>query len=356
MMESLLQFFWEREWLIQLSAILIFVIIFNFVIKKIIKGLQQRFSKRESYLLAGFFEAVDAPLYTFVWIFATIYSLTVIDKTIHDAPMYGELPDETLFFTGIILFGWFLFRWKQQAVKAMTSMSFLGKVNLDPHRINAVDKLLTIIIVFVVTIWLLEATGQGVGTLLTIGGIGAAAIGFASKEFIANFFGGFMIYINTPFHIGDVIDIPSRSTRGVVEEIGWYLTRVRDIEKLPIYIPNAMFSQFILINMSKRSHRRINETVGVRYEDYELVKDIIADIKLLIDNHPEIDQDQNKLVYFSAYADSTLDITLAAYTRITAIKPFNEFKESILFSVYDIIRKHGANFAYPTISIDKMVT
>jgi len=355
MINMLLESFLQRQWLVELSATLLFVLVFNFFVKRVLKLLQQRFKKKGGYFLAGFFDALYVPLRAFVWIFAAVYSILVIDKTVNLPPVCGELPREILFISGIILAGWFLLRWKRHVVKTISMKSYKGKIQLDPHRINAMDKLLTISILFTTMIWLLEATGQGVGTLLTIGGIGAAAIGFASKEFIANFFGGFMIYLNTPFHIGDLIDIPSRTTKGIVEEIGWYLTRIRDIEKQPIYIPNAMFSQFIVVNLSKRSHRRITDTIGIGYEYFEAIQPIINDVKKLIDEHPQIDHEMVKWVNFSNYADSTLDIVFSAYTKVKPTKEYNMIKENILLSIHAIVNKHGASFAYQTITIDKKV-
>ena len=113
----------------------------------------------------------------------------------------------------------------------------------------------------------LQVWGLNLAPLIAFGGIGAAAIGFAGKDVIANFFGGLMLHINRSFMVGDLIQMPDSHLEGYVEEIGWYLTTVREKKKGRYTCP-MRFSRMRVINGARMTHRRIEEKIGVRYEDF----------------------------------------------------------------------------------------
>jgi MscS family membrane protein len=57
-------------------------------------------------------------------------------------------------------------------------------------------------------------------------------------------------------------------------------------------------------------------------------------------------------VYFTAFGDYSLDILFCAYTSETTTNGFNRIKESLLFSIIDILEKHNAELAFPTTCIE----
>lgn len=346
--------FLNRSWLIELMAIFLFVMSFNLIAKKSIKHFQNRFKEKNQIWLANFFEAFYAPLSFFVWIFAFTHVARAAKNYFGIKTLITPAEESFLTIAIALCIGWFLLSWKKQMVHYFAKKSKAKVINLDFYRIDALDKLLSIIIIFILLIFILDVIGEGFGTLLTIGGIGAAAIGFASKEFIANFFGGFTIYLNTPFFIGDIIEISGRA-KGTVEEIGWYLTRIRDTNKQAIFIPNAQFAQFIVVNLSNITHRRFETKIDLRYEDILKIKTIINDIKNFLINHSEIDQNQRTLVNFTAFAESSLEIKISAYTKTTDLKTFNSICENILLDFYTIIKNNEADFAFPTITLANQV-
>lgn len=350
MTDTITQFL-QKPWVTDLSLLLLIVIIFNLVIKRLLEFLANHFTHKQQFWRASFFEALYPPTCFFVWVYAFFWCIVIIDRNANSEPLIGSTSITIPIILGIIAAGWFFMRWKRLAFKAMTENNGWEKVRLDPQRIDAVDKIFTLVILFIVAALLLEVSGQGVGTLLTIGGISAAAVGFAAKDLIANFFGGLMIYINTPFKKGDFIKIPGKDTTGHVEEIGWYMTRVRDLEKLPVFIPNSMFSQTMVINLSNRSHRRIFETIAIRYQDFSCVKAIIEEFQAILDQHESLQNTLPRFVAFSNYNNSSLDIQIMAYSNVTSAAGHRVIKQELLFKLHEIVTKHGAYFAHPTMTV-----
>lgn len=136
---------------------------------------------------------------------------------------------------------------------------------------------------------ILGVWGLNIGPLIAFGGIGAAAIGFAAKDVLANLFGGLMLQISRPFMLGDCIVLPAQNLEGYVEEIGWNVTTVRDKEKRPVYLPNSTFSNVLLVNATRMTHRRILTKVTVGYEYFEQIGGLIDSIRESIARHRDID-------------------------------------------------------------------
>ena len=201
------------------------------------------------------------------------------------------------------------------------------------------------------TLVILQTLGYSISGVLAFGGIGGIAIGFAAKDLLANFFGGLMIYLDRPFAIGDWIRSPDREIEGTVEEIGWRQTRIRTFDKRPLYIPNSIFASIAVENPSRMDNRRIYETIGIRYDDAGKLPAILEDVRALLKNSPDIDQNQTLMVNFNSYGASSLDFFIYTMTRTTVWEDYHVIKEKVLLDILAIIDKHGAECAFPTTTV-----
>ncbi|MFM1896339.1 MAG: hypothetical protein RLZZ385_1413 [Pseudomonadota bacterium] len=227
-----------------------------------------------------------------------------------------------------------------------------GHGKLDVTTVTALAKLLRLAVVITAVLISLPTMGIDVTALLAAGGVGGIAIGFAAKDLLANFFGGLMIYLDRPFAIGDWIRSPDREIEGTVEHIGWRLTVVRTFDKRPLYIPNSVFSNMALENPSRMTHRRIKENIGIRYQDADKMDVIIRDVRQMLQAHPDIDSSATLIVNFNTFASSSLEFFIYTFTRTTNWIRFHEVKQDVLLKIVTIVQGHGADFAFPTTTID----
>lgn len=334
-------------WLSEAIAILIFVFICNFLVKWILKKLHIRFEKQKSFWKDSFVQALYTPLSYYVWFFALVHAYDIISIRTQDEISLPRM--HTILSVGCVLaIAWFFMRWKKNVVNFTITRSKNREIAIDPGKIDAIDKIATASIAFFTLLVILEITNSNMNTLIAFGGVGGLALAFASQEIIANFFGGFMIYLTQPFAVGDWINIPERNIEGHVEEIGWYTTFIRTLEKRPVYVPNSIFSKLILMNPSRMSHRQIKECLGIRYEDMPKMKEILQAIHTMLNQHPDIDHSQPIIVRFTSFGQYSLDFLVQAYTRTTDTNGFSKVKEDVLFKIADLVKEHGVDFAYPT--------
>jgi MscS family membrane protein len=219
---------------------------------------------------------------------------------------------------------------------------------VDVTTIAAVGKLIRLSIIITATLVGLQSLGFSISGVLAFGGVGGIAVGFAAKDLLANFFGAIMIYLDRPFVVGEWIRSPDREIEGTVEEIGWRLTRIRTFDKRPLYVPNSVFTQIAVENPARMANRRINETIGIRYDDLHEMAAIVDEVKTMLREHPEIDQQQTLIVNLNAFAASSVDFLVYTFTRTTEWIRYHEIKQDVLLKIAAIIESHGAEIAFPT--------
>jgi MscS family membrane protein len=332
--------------LIQIFGIVLFVLIFNFFIKSLLFNLRTRLGNHQNIWALSFVSALHKPLTYFVWFVA---SLCALDTLISSVFTFHLANIHLLLSIGAVLaFGWFLLRWNAQVIQNMKEMSQTHKISLTPGKLDLISKLGTISVIFLTLFLLMDVTGRNMQTLIAFGGIGGLALAFASQQVIANFFGGIMIYITQPFTIGEWVNLPERQIEGHIEEIGWYLTRIRNFDKRPIYVPNSIFTQTVVITPSRMSHERFHHTIGLRYRDIKVIKSIIDNIKLLLIKYSAVDHQMPIEVFFKSFGPSALDIEISAYISIPADVRFPVVRQDLLLKIADIVAQEGAEIATPT--------
>ncbi len=218
---------------------------------------------------------------------------------------------------------------------------------LNASTASAISKLLGATILTLVILAMLEALGMSISGLLAFGGAGGLIIGFAARNILTNFFAGLAIHLDSPFRVGDWISSPDREIEGVVEDIGWRLTRIRNFDSRPIYVPNMIFGTIAVVNPSRMLNRRIFETLGLRYRDIAQVDTIVSRIRHYLERHDSIDQDNLLLVNFYTYGAYSLDILIHAYTRTTDWGEHQTIKQEVLLRIAEIVDEEGAAIAMP---------
>src|SRR5690606_34319488 len=285
------------------------------------------------------------PLVAFIWL-QGVYWAAEVAHHFSEAEIFTA--NGTLLQIGFMwVLVWALFGVVKQVEKILTSPVKMRKP-MDFTTVNAISKLLRAVIVITAVLTALQTMGFSISGVLAFGGVGGIAVGFAAKDLLANFFGGFIIHLDRPFKVGDWIRSPDRNIEGTVEHIGWRLTTIRTFDKRPLYVPNATFTTIAVENPSRMTNRRISETIGIRYADVSAMTKIVDEIRDMLKNHDEIDTNQTLIVNFLAFNASSLDIMVYTFTKTTQWVRFHEIKEDVLLKISNIIEGHGAEVAFPT--------
>ncbi|MCC5831604.1 MAG: mechanosensitive ion channel family protein [Chlamydiales bacterium] len=334
------------HWIVQVFSVVFLTLLAGGIQKFLMRRIHRRLLQTKSFWDNIFVDALQLPLHVLIWLLGIAFAAQIVEAET-DAPIFGLI--EAVRYIGIIsLIAWFLFRFVKRAEENILAKS----AKVDKTTADAISKILRGSILITATLVTLQTFGVSISGILAFGGIGGIAIGFAAKDLLANFFGSFMLYLDRPFSVGDWIRSPDRQIEGIVEHIGWRLTRIRTFDKRPLYVPNHVFTTISIENPSRMRNRRINETIGVRYDDFDRIESILEEVRELLSSHPGIDQTQPVMAHFNEFGSSSLDFFIYAFTKATLKAEFHKVKEDLLMKIHQIISAHGAELAFPTTTVN----
>ena len=336
----------EYNWVVQAFLVVLICLIVNFFIRNMINRLHRRLEKTNNPWDNALIDALRRPLSLLIWIAGIALAGEVALQATGNTLFEAVRPLRDLGVVSVLAL--FLLRLARNAQAAYLIQTGEKEGAIDATTLDALAKLVRISIMITAALVALQTLGISIAGVLAFGGIGGIAVGFAAKDLLANFFGGMMIYLDRPFVVGDWIRSPDKEIEGTVEAIGWRLTRIRTFDARPLYVPNAVFSTISVQNPSRMTHRRIYEVIGIRYEDADKMSEVVATVKKMLTEHPEIDTSRTMIVNFNSFAPSSLDFFIYTFTKTTKWVRFHEIKEDVLLKVFAIIRELGAEIAFPT--------
>ena len=243
---------------------------------------------------------------------------------------------------------WFFFRLATGFENAYVAERRKRNESFDITTVSVLGRIVRIAVVLTGMLTILSILEIPISGFLAAGGVGGIAVGLAARDLLANFFGGFMVFMDRPFSVGDWVRSPDQDIEGVVEKIGWRMTTIRKFDKRPMYVPNATFATITVENPSRMTHRRIFEHIGLRYDDQAVVKSVVTDIRDMIVGHEDLDTSQTTMVHFDTYGPHSLDIMVYCFTRTTVWTTYHAVREDVLLRIGDIIARNGAEIAFPT--------
>ncbi|MFO7541539.1 MAG: mechanosensitive ion channel family protein [Thiobacillus sp.] len=335
-----------ESWLPEVLMVVAAVIAINIGAYYLLRHIEKAAAKTSSVWDDALIWATRKPLTLILWVTGASFAIRIVyEHSAASVPTFITQSRDTIVIAAL---AWFLLRLIHQVSQNILGRRAETEEILDRTTVDALSKLSRFAVVIAAALVILQTLGFSVTGVLAFGGIGGIAVGFAAKDMLANFFGGLTIYLDRPFTVGEWIRSPDHQIEGTVEYIGWRHTRVRAFNKNPVYVPNALFTTIVVENPTRMTNRRLKETIGIRYADLDKMAAIVADVKAMLQTHPEIDTDATLIVNFNEFAASSLDFFIYTFTRTVEWIHYHEVKQDVLLKVAAIIESHGAEIAFPT--------
>jgi MscS family membrane protein len=179
--------------------------------------------------------------------------------------------------------------------------------------------------------------------------IGGLALALAAQDTVKNFIGSAMIFIDKPFQIGD--SIQQGAIEGTVEEVGFRSTRIRNVDKSLISVPNGQMADATIVNLGLRPDRRMQLNIGVMYNTpAEKLEIFLQGLRQLIEKHPHASK-QDYVVRLHNLSPSSMDILFRVYLAAATFGDELSFREDLLFGIIKLAKELGVEFAFPSTSL-----
>ncbi len=178
---------------------------------------------------------------------------------------------------------------------------------------------------------------------LASAGVIGIAVGFAAKDTLANLFSGFFIIADTPYKVGDFVNLDS-GERGMVTHVGMRSTRLLTRDDIEITIPNNVIGNAKIINESsgRWEKSRIRVKVGAAYGSD--VKQVCEVLQKVAQNHPDLVKNPAPRVRMRAFGPSSLDFELLAWIPEPVLR--GRIRHELHMQVYDAFNAAGIEIPY----------
>lgn len=296
------------------------------------------------------------PISLLIWWQGMVMAARVIEPHSDALGFSGDFLNASQQLGLVVAATWFAFRLVTGFENAFVAEKRKRDEMVDITTVSVLGRIVRIAVVLTGILTILSILNIPISGFLAAGGVGGIAVGLAARDLLANFFGGFMVFMDRPFSVGDWVRSPDKDIEGTVEKIGWRMTSIRRFDKRPLYVPNATFTSLTVENPSRMTHRRIFEHVGIRYDDFSVVRPIVDGIREMIEGHDDIATDQTTMVHFDRFGASSLDIMVYCFTKTTVWTEYHQVRENVLLEIGQIIESNGAEIAFPTrtLKIDQL--
>lgn len=224
-----------------------------------------------------------------------------------------------------------------------------GKANEAALKLTA--NLLRILLLAITIVIIISELGYNINGLIAGLGLGGLGLSFAGKNTLSNFFGGFSIVSDGLFDVGDYI--VTGSAEGVVEDITMRSTKVRTLEDTVTVIPNASLAEEAVTNKTRMNKRYAQLLINLTYDSSEeTLRKCASDIEQMLREQEEVD-DECISVTFDGFSSSSLDLRIIYFTRAKELYEYYRVTESVNYKIMEIIKKNGAEFAFPSTTVYK---
>jgi MscS family membrane protein len=191
-----------------------------------------------------------------------------------------------------------------------------------------------------------QSQGLPVQSFLAGLGIGGLAFALAAQDTIANLFGSFVVVVDQPFKVGDVVRVGANE--GKVEDIGLRSTKIRTAARTVVVIPNKSVASEVITNLTRMPQRRVDQTIGLTYDTTaEQLEGVLEEFRRLLREDPDV-HPETIVVNFSNYNSSSLDIQMLWFTTDPDWVKHMAVRERINLKIMRVVTGRGLSFAFPT--------
>ena len=231
----------------------------------------------------------------------------------------------------------YLAAWISKLIKRI-----LEKRRTDPGITLLVYHVTRWTIVILGTISALRQVNFEVTAFLAGLGILGFTVGFALQDISQNVIAGFLLLIQKPFELGDLIQIDEFT--GTVQSVDLRSTELRTRDGHNVLIPNAYVFTKPITNYSRQATWRISLPIGVAYNsDLELVQRVTLQAVQVL---PDVLDDPAPMLFFHTFNDFSIDFTLYYWIDGRITSPFTSTHPAII-AIQKAYAQAGIEIPYP---------
>tara|TARA_Y100000766_G_scaffold284995_1_gene305794 strand:- start:3195 stop:4244 length:1050 start_codon:yes stop_codon:yes gene_type:complete len=209
--------------------------------------------------------------------------------------------------------------------------------------ITAAESIIRFLIVIFGMIFIADALGFELTTLVAGLGITGIALALAAQDTISNIFGATTVLLDRPFQVGDWVVIGA--VEGEVIEIGLRTTLIRTSLDTIVTMPNANLTNTPVENWGKRRFRRWQPIFKLDINsDPNKVSLFCEEVDKLIKDHEKTMKEEDSYARVSGLGPDAIDVGCNVYWNISSGKVEREARDEFLIKVMELAKSNDLKF------------
>lgn len=220
----------------------------------------------------------------------------------------------------------------------------VARTRINENAAAAVEKLLYYLAFVLILLYTLNLVNIPLTLFAFFGGAIAIAVGFGAQHLINNFISGFILMLERPIRIGDLVEVDG--VHGIIEHVGARSTRLLTSQNIHLLIPNSSLLENTVVNWSLSGEKFFTKVgVGVAYgsptdQVAALIREAATATKAVLDTPKPI-------VFFTDFGDNALGFEVHFWIRMRRITDKRLAESELRFNIDRLFREHDICISYP---------
>jgi potassium efflux system protein len=190
----------------------------------------------------------------------------------------------------------------------------------------------------------LRVLGVDLSALAAIAAMFAFGIGLGLRDLANNFACGFLILLERPLCVGDIVNISG--IEGEVTHIGSRAVTVRTWDYMELVVPNAEIFNKSFTNWTAKNNT-VRSVVHIKVSRYDNPHEVKIIIQNVLAANKDVLKDPEPEVYLKDMSDTLLDVEIRYFVNIRHVKSRTSVVSAVLMTIWDEFAMHGIKPPYP---------
>lgn len=209
----------------------------------------------------------------------------------------------------ILLVGWTLSGLLGRSIHRLASRS----QRIDPTFVPMLRALVVWGVRIFIIIAVLARFGVQTASLIAVLSAAGLAVGLALQGTLQNIAAGIMLLALRPLRVGEHVSVMGRG-EGTVEEIGLFMSRLRQGDGIIVSLPNSLIWGNTIVNYSRNATRRMDVVVPISRAD-DLDRALQA-LRKLVNSHPLVLEHPAPRVIVTAHHETSSSVTIRVWAQV----------------------------------------
>lgn len=221
-----------------------------------------------------------------------------------------------------------------------------GAEKADEILLRPIATLVKYLIGIIALLVWLNSVGYDITALLAGLGIGGLAFALGAQKSLENLIGTITIYSTSPMKIGDWCSFRG-VVEGSIEEIGFWATKVRTLDRSIVFIPNGLLAAGTIENFSLRDRFHFLRTLYLEHKTpKKKIEQITASIRTLLEKDERVD-DSICRITLNNIGEFGFEVTVQTLIDTTILDESKKVIADLNLAINQIVQNAGVSYAIP---------